>query len=177
LIGSGDNPLNIVFANDVADGIIRAANHPAAIGQVYILGAVEKFTQRQFIGALTDALGQPPLERHLPYWFAFRLGFVVESVGKALRVQRNLRVTRHGVSLMGSSIGISSDKARAQLGWVPKVAPLDGLKRTVEWYFGPGGGKVLANGDKANSWLKRCLRSVFKKPLPSDPVTQNNSAT
>jgi 2-alkyl-3-oxoalkanoate reductase len=140
LIGSGDNPLNIVFASDVADGIIRAANSPEAVGQVFNLGAAETFTQRQFMDALSDGLGIGRLRKRVPYWLAFRVGFLVECVGKALRVQRRLRITRHGVSLLGASMSISSAKASKLLGWVPQVPPLEGLRRTVEWYFGSGSG-------------------------------------
>ena len=136
MIGSGDNALNLVFAGDVARGMVRAAAVPAAARETYNLSASASFTQRQFLDALTGAMGLPSLTRRLPYWLAYRVGFLVELMAKALRVRRNLRITRHGVSLLGSSMTFSSAKAREQLGWVPEVAPLDGLAQTVAWYFG-----------------------------------------
>jgi 2-alkyl-3-oxoalkanoate reductase len=135
-IGPGDNPLNLVYASDAADGVIRAATSPAGVGQVYNLSADETLTQGQFLDALTDAMGRPRVRRRVPYWLAFLTGFAVESVAKALRVKRRLRITRHAVTLLAGSLRFSSAKARDQLGWEPRVAPPDGLRRTIDWYFG-----------------------------------------
>jgi nucleoside-diphosphate-sugar epimerase len=135
LIGGGHNPLNIVHAGDVADGMVRAGTSPAARGQVYNLSAEETFTQRQLFDALTEAMGRPPLTRRVPYALAFALGLTVELVGKALRVKRNLRITRHAVSLLASTARFSSAKAREQLGWSPRVRPLEGLREAVAWHF------------------------------------------
>ena len=162
LIGSGDNLLNIIAAGDVADGIIRAGEDPKATGQVYNLGAAERLTQRQFFGVLTDALGQPPLRRRIPYSLAYGAGFLVEVVGKTFRVKRNLRVTRHGVKLLGDSVDINCDKARDQLAWTPTIHPQEGLLRTVSWYFQEGGGLELIS-QKPKSWIRRRVAALIGK--------------
>src|SRR4029077_10269359 len=64
ILGSGDNLLNIVYAADVAEGAILAANHPEARGQVYHLCTDGEITQRQFLDALTGALGLQRITRH-----------------------------------------------------------------------------------------------------------------
>lgn len=151
LVGSGENPLNLVYASDAADGVIRAATEPAAVGQVYNLSATETFTQRQFLDALADAAKQPRVTRRVSYTLAFTVGLMVESVGKLLGVKRNLRITRHGVSLLASALRYSSEKARKELGWVPTTPPLEGLQRTIEWYFsqGPGASAPVPAGTAA----------------------------
>ena len=53
LIGRGDNLLNVLYAADVAEGAIRAANHPQAGGRAYNLCGEGELTQRQFVVALT----------------------------------------------------------------------------------------------------------------------------
>jgi len=133
VIGSGDNPLNIIYASDVAEGAILAARHPAAAGEAYNLSSAGEITQRQFIDALTDELGMPRITRHMPYGLAFWTGFVSELIGHAIRIRRPPHITRYAVALVARPTGFSTAKARTQLGWQPRVKPLEGLQRTLAW--------------------------------------------
>jgi nucleoside-diphosphate-sugar epimerase len=134
LIGSGDNLLNVVYASDVADGAIRAANHPEARGQTYNLCSEGELTQRQFLDALCEALGRPPVHRRVPFWLAYAGGFVSEVIGRAIRLQRPPHITRYAVGLVGRPTRFSIARAREQLGWQPQVEAQEGLRRALEWW-------------------------------------------
>jgi nucleoside-diphosphate-sugar epimerase len=134
LIGSGDNLLNVVFAADVAEGAILAANHPEAGGRAYNLCSEGEVTQRQFLDALTGALGQAPVRRRLPFWLAHAGGFVSEVIGRAIFLKRPPHITRYAVGLVGRPTRFSIARAREQLGWRPRVAPPEGLRRTLQWW-------------------------------------------
>jgi 2-alkyl-3-oxoalkanoate reductase len=136
VIGTGGNLLNIVYAADVAEGAILAANHPGAVGQAYNLSSGGEITQRQFLDVLTEALGRPPVRWRLPYAMAFWGGFVAEVIGRAIRLRRPPHFTRYAVALVGRPTRFSSAKARAELGWKQKVGVLEGLRRTLGWYYG-----------------------------------------
>jgi nucleoside-diphosphate-sugar epimerase len=135
VLGRGDNLLNIVYAADVAEGAILAANHPAARGQAYNLSSEGEVTQRQFLDWLTDALGRPRVRWHAPYALAFWGGFVSELCGRAIRLRRPPHLTRYAVSLIGRPTLFSTARARTQLGWASRVAAREGLRRTLDWYF------------------------------------------
>src|SRR5262249_56394193 len=79
LIGGGDNPINILYAADVAEGAILAANLPAARGQVYNLSNEGGITQRQLLDQLTDLLGRPRITRRIPYPVAHWTGLPLEA--------------------------------------------------------------------------------------------------
>ena len=134
IVGRGDNPLNIVYAADVADGAIRAANHPGAAGQAYHLSSEGAITQRQFFDCLTDGLGLPRVTRHVSIIYASLGGLFGELVARCLRWRRSPLVTLYGTRLLIRSTRFSIDKARSQLGWRPSVSPQEGLRRTVEWW-------------------------------------------
>lgn len=144
IVGSGDNPLNLVSAVDAADGILRTAAASAAAGRVYNLSAAQAITQRQFFDAVTSALGYPPLRRQVPAWLAYTTGFLVEVWGKTFRIRRNLRVTRHAVSLLYSPMRFSSARAEKELGWTARTAPLEGLQRTIAWHLANAAGPRTA---------------------------------
>jgi nucleoside-diphosphate-sugar epimerase len=134
MVGRGDNRLNIVYAADVADGAIRAANSPAAVGRAYNLSSEGELTQREFLDLLTNALGRPPVRWRFPYRVAFAGGFVAELVARAIQLKRPPHFTRYVVALIGRSTRFSSERARAELGWSTRVPAAEGLERTLEWY-------------------------------------------
>jgi nucleoside-diphosphate-sugar epimerase len=134
LIGTGDNLLNIVYAGDVAEAAILAANHPAARGRAYNVSSPGEITQRQVVDTLTDQLGLPRIARRFPFWLAYRMGWVSELIGHAIRIKRPPHITRYGVSLVGRPTQFSIDKARTELGWQPRVSAAEGLRRTLDWY-------------------------------------------
>jgi nucleoside-diphosphate-sugar epimerase len=134
LLGSGDNLLNIVYAADVAEGAIRAANHPEAIGRAYHLCSEGEVTQRQFVDALTEALHLPSVTRRVPRRLAYWGGFFGEAFARLTRWNRAPYITRYSVGLISRPVRFSIARARIELGWQPRVHPLEGLRRTLEWF-------------------------------------------
>ena len=118
----GDRPMPWAFVNDVAEACVRAIEVPAAAGQAFNVGHVEKTTQRTFVEALARAAGVEPT-------------FV--SVSRA-------RIHAAGGGLMGPSLyfgeyldlpPLSSviEKAPRVLGVAP--TPLDdALRESFAWY-------------------------------------------
>ncbi len=134
ILGSGENLLNIVYAGDVADGAIRAATHPKAVGQAYNLSSGGEVTQREFLDLLADTLGRPRIRRHISYRLAFWGGWLSEVIGRLIRIRRPPHLTRYAVALIGRSTRYSTAKAREQLGWQPSTRVRDGLRRAIDWY-------------------------------------------
>jgi nucleoside-diphosphate-sugar epimerase len=135
MIGRGDNLLNIIYAGDVAEGAIRAANHPQAKGQSYHLSSEGEVTQSQFLDLMLEELGRPRIRGHVPYWFAYGGGFLSELIGRLIRMRRPPHLTRYAVSLVGRSTRFSIAKARDHLGWQPRVGIRDGIRRSFQWYY------------------------------------------
>lgn len=153
VIGSGDNLLNIVYAGDVAEGAILAANHPQAKGQAYNLSSEGELTQQEFLDLLADELGRPRIRSRVSYSFAYWAGFVSEVIGRMIRLGRPPHLTRYAVALVGRSTRFSIAKAREQLGWQPQVSVPEGVRRTLDWYrkSQQGGDHEGTNGTAAPS--------------------------
>jgi nucleoside-diphosphate-sugar epimerase len=131
LVGPGDNRINVLHAADVAEGVVRAAAHPQAVGQAYNLSSEVGVRQRDMLDAITDALGLPRVRRHVPFPLAFAAAFVMELAGWALRLRSPPPLTRYAVALIGRGTRFRIDKARRELGWWPRIDPLDGLRQTL----------------------------------------------
>jgi nucleoside-diphosphate-sugar epimerase len=133
IIGRGDNLLNVVYAGDVAEGAIRAANHPRAKGEAYNLSSEGEITQGDFLDLLADALERPRIRGHVSYSFAYWGGFISEVIGRMIRMRRPPHLTRYAVALVGRSTRFSIAKAREHLGWQPRTGAHEGVRRTLEW--------------------------------------------
>jgi nucleoside-diphosphate-sugar epimerase len=142
IIGAGDNRLNIVYVTNVADGVIRAATQPAAVGRAYNLSSPGEISQREFLDHLAEQLGLPRIRRHVPYRLAFMGGFLAEAFCRALRSRRPPHLTRYAVALIGRSVRFSIERARQELDWSPRVTVLEGVRRTLAWHFAGGSGIV-----------------------------------
>jgi 2-alkyl-3-oxoalkanoate reductase len=135
LLGSGDNPLSAVYAGVVADAAILAAHEPSAVGEAFNITSHERITQREFLNLFADALGLPPVTRHVPYHLAFAGGFLLELQDRLFRRSRPPRVTRYGAWLLGRDLEYSTAKARKRLGWQPAVGYRESVERTVQWFL------------------------------------------
>lgn len=133
VVGRGDNLLNMVYASDVAEGAVLAANHPGAAGETYNLSSAGEITQQQLLNTLCDALGRPHVTTRVPQRAAFRIAMIMEIIGWVIRLKRAPYVTRQGVSLITRPTQFSSRKAREELGWSPRVSISEGLQRTLQW--------------------------------------------
>jgi nucleoside-diphosphate-sugar epimerase len=134
VIGRGYNLLNIVYAGDVAEGAILAANHSQAKGQAYNLSSEGEITQSEFLDLLADELGRPRIRGRVSYPFAYWGGFFSEVIGRMIRLRRPPHLTRYAVALIGRSTRFSISKAREQLGWQPRVGVHEGIRCTLDWY-------------------------------------------
>ncbi len=131
VVGDGTNKLNIVYAEDVAEGAILAAAAEQAVGREYNLSSSGEVTQRQFLDALMDALKLPRIRKSVPFGLAFAGGFLMEMLGRAMGWKEPPQLTRYAVALIGRPTSYSTERAARELGWSPRVHPLEGLRRVL----------------------------------------------
>lgn len=135
IIGDGKNRINLVYAGNVAHGAILAAENDKAIGEAYNCSSDGEITLEEFYNAIADAAGLPRPKRHIPYFLAYRLAFLLECWGHLIGKKTPPLVTRYSVWLMGRRCFFSAEKARRELGWEPLVTYDEGIPMTVKWYL------------------------------------------
>jgi nucleoside-diphosphate-sugar epimerase len=140
LSGFSRKVLSFVHAYDLVDGIIAAAEHPKAAGQVYFISNEEIYDWEQF-GRITKGLLQKwAVNIRLPHFALYAVAAISETLarlqGKAALI--NIEKARDGVQ---SNWLCSSKKAQTELGFKTKLTLEDGIANTIEWY-------------RKNGWLK-----------------------
>jgi nucleoside-diphosphate-sugar epimerase len=135
LLGGGDNRLNVVYAGNVAEAAIAAADTERAVGEAYNCSNDGVLTQKQYFNMIAEAIGCPPVTKTVPYKVAYTAAFLFECFGHLFRTKKPPLVTRYAVWLIGRRSFFETRKAREQLNWRPTVSYEDGIPMTVRWYL------------------------------------------
>jgi len=91
-------------------------------------------TQREFLEVLTDALGRPRVRRRVPLRLALWGGLLGDVIPRLFRWRRPPHISRYGIDLLARPAHFSIAKARAHLGWQPRVHPREGLRLALTWH-------------------------------------------
>ncbi|HEY4278335.1 MAG TPA: NAD(P)-dependent oxidoreductase [Conexibacter sp.] len=107
IFGSGRQTRTLTHIDDIADGIVVAMGHPAALNEDFNVSASEELTIAETARVIWEACGEDPAAfelKHLPT-------FEVDVVRRWPSVE----------------------KARELLGWEAKISVRDGIAQTVAW--------------------------------------------
>jgi nucleoside-diphosphate-sugar epimerase len=110
IFGSGHQTRTLTHIDDIADGIVTALRHPAALNQDFNISAGEELTVAEIAQLVWEVCGRPPEEFELEHLPSYRVD-----------VQRRWP---------------SVEKARQLLGWEARVDIRDGVAQTTDWLRG-----------------------------------------
>jgi len=131
LIGDGSNRLNVVYAGNVAEASILAANSDRAIGEAYNCCHDGILTQQEYFNLVAKSIGEPEIKRKVPYRVAYSAAFLMECFGHLFRTKKPPLVTRYAVWLMGRRCFFECKKIKNDLGWSSSVNYEQGIPSAV----------------------------------------------
>jgi nucleoside-diphosphate-sugar epimerase len=107
IFGSGEQTRTITHVDDIADGIVTATAHPAAVNQDFNISNDEELTVAEIARIIWEECGMPPEEFELEHVPSFQVD-----------VQRRWP---------------SVEKARQLIGFETRIGVREGIRQTVEW--------------------------------------------
>lgn len=126
-----------LYVDNAVDGILAAARREAARGQAYNLSDGTGTTWRDYVTALAGGLGYKPPWIDLPWSAAMALAWTMEAPYRWISVLPGRPLlTRHAVFLLGRDQEFPIDKARAELGFAPRISMNEGIARSAAWLNG-----------------------------------------
>jgi nucleoside-diphosphate-sugar epimerase len=132
MLGPGTVQYQLVFIDDLIDGIVLCGTSERALGNVYILTGEAPVTLNQLVRMIAGKLNVPAPRWHFPVAPVYAAGFVCEMVFKPFRISPPLY--RRRVDFFRKTRAFDISKARRELGFRPETALLSGLATTIEWY-------------------------------------------
>jgi dihydroflavonol-4-reductase len=136
MIGSGGTVQHLTFVDDVVEGILLAAGSAAAVGQTYILAGPRYTDLNELVSATARVLGVGVPRGRIPLGPVMVAARITESVCRPFGIDPPLYPRR--VAFFTRNRGFSSEKARRELGYAPRVDLEEGLGRLATWYRGIG---------------------------------------
>ncbi len=131
--GWRDRSYSLVFAPDLAEGILCAATHPKALSEVFNLAGAEVVTWSELGQKIAGALDVRGRVVRLPE-FAIRAAGRLADVAARLRGKPQIFSSQKVIEMLAPAWVASPGKAQAMLGW-SAATPLDeALALTVRWY-------------------------------------------
>ena len=131
-LGSGQIYYHTTYIDDLVEGLRLCGEHPAAANRTYILAGAQVTQLNDLIALIADVAGVRPPSLHLPVW-PFRLaGALCEAVCVPIGIEPPLY--RRRVDFFTKSRSFDISRARAEIGYAPRVGLREGITRTLHWY-------------------------------------------
>jgi nucleoside-diphosphate-sugar epimerase len=134
MLGKRDIYYHMVYVDDLVQGLRLLGSHPAAVGEVFILGGERYYSLQTIAGMIAELLGVRRPRVRLPAWPFQMAGSVCEAICVPLGLEPP--IYRRRVDFFTKSRAFSIEKARRVLGYRPQVPLETGLRRTLDWYRG-----------------------------------------
>jgi len=136
MLGSRDINYHMVFVDDLIAGLRLLGAHPAAVGEVFILGGDRYYLLKTIAGMIAGLLGVRRPRIRLPAAPFQMAGSLCEAICVPLGVEPP--IYRRRVDFFTKSRAFSIEKAQRLLGYRPRVSLEEGLRRTLDSYISSG---------------------------------------
>ena len=136
MFGSGEILYQLVYIDDLVDGIILCGTAVNAVGNIYILTGKKALTLNQLVARIADVVKVPKPKLRFPVMPVYMVGYLCEVVCKPFGIQPPLY--RRRVDFFRKDRSFSIKKAETELGFSPRVDEVIGLRKTAEWYEAQG---------------------------------------
>ncbi|CAN5613436.1 NAD-dependent epimerase/dehydratase family protein [soil metagenome] len=134
LIDGGRHLCKPIYIDNLIDGLILCAKAEAAVGEAFNFTDGDPVPWRDFFGAYATMLDKKLAS--VPYRVAWLAALGMELQAKLTGKQASLN--RRAIKSLRSNNSFSNHKARAGLGWQPRVDLQTGMRRTEEWLRAAG---------------------------------------
>ena len=125
-----------VYIDNLVDAFLLAMEPGAGAGEAYIIADEEYFSIEELVKRVGGAIGVEVATPRFPIWPLIVAGHVCEKVCKPFGIVPPIFPRR--VDWFRQVRAFRTDKARKDLGYVPRIGIDEGLKRTGQWYMDNG---------------------------------------
>lgn len=137
VFGDGSQELSVIYAGDLAAGLIAAATTPAGAGRIYYAAHPMTTTSRGLVATVGQAVGRRPVVVPLPAAVARGLlwttGTLAHLAGRATLLSAD-----KANEFLAPAWTCRSDALTRDSGWRAHIDLETGLRRTAAWYRAQG---------------------------------------
>lgn len=132
MFGDGQVFYHPVYIDNLIDAFELAAASERGNGEAYLIGDEHYYTLDALVLAIAKTLNVNLSLRHLPFWPLWLAAVACEVLYKPLRIDPPL--FRRRVDWFRQNRAFRIEKAKKELGYIPRVDLHEGLAQTARWY-------------------------------------------
>jgi nucleoside-diphosphate-sugar epimerase len=132
MFGSGKTYYHPLYIDNLIDAFVLAMEEGRGEGEAYLIADEQYLEIEDLVRRVGRALNIDVKIPHFPVWPVVAAGHIVEKACRPFGITPPLFPRR--VDWYRQNRAFKIDKARRELGYVPKVGIDEGLRRTAEWY-------------------------------------------
>ena len=133
-IGSGKNPISLVYVRNLVNALYLASENDNSIGQIYHITDNNDISRKEFIDLLADKLGYPKAKRSVPVVVAKILCSVLEIVNKITKSKNPPLLNKFRMKFLDTYLTFDISKASKEIGYDPSYSFDKALDETVQWF-------------------------------------------
>ncbi len=135
-VGDGANQVDTIYIDNAALAHIQAAeamepNSPVC-GSAYFLSQDDPVNCWGWINDVLGLAGLPRVRKSISYYWAYRLGYALETFYELCNFQAEPRMTRFLAAQLAKSHYFDISRAKNDFGYYPRVSNAEGMKRLGE---------------------------------------------
>jgi nucleoside-diphosphate-sugar epimerase len=135
-IGKHDVQIDLTYIDNAVDAVLLAASAAEkCIGQKYNISNGEAVDLYVFTEKTLREIGHPVKFKNFSFPFLWSFASLLEFVYKLFPFLGEPPITRYSVCVLSFSRTLNLEKAKTDLGYIPKVSVQQGLTQYVAWYL------------------------------------------
>jgi nucleoside-diphosphate-sugar epimerase len=127
----------MAHVSDVVTGILLAAEHARAVGEIFFIGEDRNYTWRETTAAIAKALKKKVVTIGVPGAIVYGVCGLAEGLGRLLRRTFPLNLD-YARNFLQQNWAMDVSKAGRLLGYRPAFSLAVGAEDTARWYFQEG---------------------------------------
>jgi nucleoside-diphosphate-sugar epimerase len=132
ILGAGAIFYHLTYIDDLVEGFRLCGEVPQAAGRTYMLAGAEVPTLNELTALIAGEAGVAPPRLHLPVWPVWLVGAACETICAPFGIEPPLY--RRRVDFFTKSRAFDIRRARAELGFAPRMDLRTGIAATLDWY-------------------------------------------
>jgi nucleoside-diphosphate-sugar epimerase len=135
-VGDGTNQVDTIYVENAASAHIQAAEamEPGSpvCGSAYFISQDDPVNCWGWINEVLGLAGLPRIRQSISYYWAYRLGYALETVYELCNIESEPRMTRFLAAQLAKSHYFDISRAKDDFGYYPRVSNSEGMKRLAE---------------------------------------------
>lgn len=125
---------NIAYVQDVVTGLILAAEHPKAVGEIFFVGDSKNYTWGELSDIIAKSVRKNYVKIQVPKVVLYGVAGLLDGIGR-LTGRTPLLNLGGAKNLVQNNWGLAITKAQKLLGYHPAYSLRKGVDETAAWYF------------------------------------------